>query len=301
MSYKNLKHFIDTLEKAGELIRVKEYVNPKFEITEITDRISKANGLALLFENTGTEFPLLINSMGSEKRMCLALGVKNLDDIGRQIEELLSHLMSHKDNMLDKLKLLPKLKEISEFMPKVKKGRGECQEVIMGIRNYELGIRNKFEKGIGEPDISKLPVLTCWYFDGGPFVTLPVVHTKDPETGTRNQGMYRMQVFEKDMTAMHWHLHKGAGYHYDKYNALGKKMPLTVTLGGDPVYTYVATAPLPDNFDEYMLAGFLRKKPVSLVKCLTNDLEVPSDADFVIEGYIDPEEDMILEGQYNPQ
>jgi 4-hydroxy-3-polyprenylbenzoate decarboxylase len=295
MPYKNLKHFIEALEKAGELIRIKEYVNPRLEITEITDRISKNNGPALLFENNGTAFPLLINAMGSEKRMCLALGVNSLDDIAKDIENLFAQFTSPREGLFDKLKLLPKLKEISEFMPKVKKGRGECQQVKMG--NGELRIENGV-KIIGSPDITKLPVLTCWIHDGGPFITFPVVHTKDPETGIRNQGMYRMQVFDKDGTAMHWHLHKGAGYHFDKHHSNGTKMPVTVTLGGDPVYTYVATAPLPDNLEEYILAGFLRKKAVSLVKCLTNELEVPADSDFVIEGYIDPEEDEFMEGPF---
>ena len=281
MAYKNLKHFIETLEKAGELVRIKEYVNPKLEITDIVDRIFKDNGPALLFENTGTDFPLLINAFGSEKRMCLAFGVESLDDIGNNIENLFAQFTAPREGFFDKLKLLPKLKELSQYMPKVKKGRGECQQEIME-----------------NPDITKLPVLTCWTHDGGPFITLPVVHTKDPETGMRNQGMYRMQVFDKDVSAMHWHLHKGAGYHFDKHHANGTKMPVAVTLGGDPVYTYVATAPLPDNFDEYILAGFLRKKAVSLVKCITNELEVPSDADFVIEGYIDPEEAKVMEGPF---
>jgi 4-hydroxy-3-polyprenylbenzoate decarboxylase len=141
-------------------------------------------------------------------------------------------------------------------------------------------------------------VLTCWPADGGPFITLPAVHTKDPETGIRNLGMYRMQVFGPELTGMHWHLHKGSAHHYNKYKAAGKRMPVSVTLGGDPAYTYAATAPLPENLDEYLLAGFLRKKRVELVKCLTNDLEVPYDVDFVIEGYVDPQEELILEGPF---
>jgi 4-hydroxy-3-polyprenylbenzoate decarboxylase len=206
--------------------------------------------------------------------MCLALGVDSFDNIAKEAMKFL--------NLKDyQLYQLYKLYKLSTYLPKVKKGKGECQDVIM--QNV---------------DIRKLPVLTCWPYDGGPFITLPVVHTKDPETDIRNQGMYRMQVFDKDLTGMHWHLHKGAGYHYDKYNAIGQKMPVAVTLGGDPVYTYVATAPLPDNFDEYILAGFIRKKAVNLVKCITNDLEVPEDADFVIEGYIDPEEDFVTEGPF---
>ena len=144
----------------------------------------------------------------------------------------------------------------------------------------------------------KLPVLTCWPFDGGPFITLPIVHTLHPETKIRNMGMYRMQVFDKETTGMHWHLHKNSAAHFRAYKKLGKRMPVTVTLGGDPVYTYVASAPLPENFDEYILAGFLRKKKVKLVKCITNDIEVPEDSDFVIEGYIDPNEEFVEEGPF---
>jgi 4-hydroxy-3-polyprenylbenzoate decarboxylase len=148
------------------------------------------------------------------------------------------------------------------------------------------------------PDLTRLPVLTCWPADGGPFITLPVVHTRDPLTGIRNQGMYRMQVFGPALTGMHWHRHKGSAHHFTKYKELGKKMPVSVTLGGDPAYTYAATAPLPENLDEYLLSGFLRKMKVDLVRCLTNDLEVPSDVDFVIEGYVDPEEEFIMEGPF---
>ena len=151
---------------------------------------------------------------------------------------------------------------------------------------------------MSDPDMSKLPVLTCWPADGGPFVTLPAVHTVDPETGAPNVGMYRMQVFEKNLTGMHWHRHKTGANHYEKYKKAGKKMPVAVALGGDPVYTYAATAPMPENVDEYLLAGFLRKKSVKLVKCLTNDLYVPEDADFIIEGFVDPAEDFIWEGPF---
>lgn len=281
MAYKNLQHFIQTLEEAGELIRIKEYVNPELEITEITDRISKQYGPALLFENTGYDFPVLINSMGNYKRMCMALGVENMDEISKEIEGLFKMLTGPKDNLLDKLKMLPKLGQISSWMPKVVSGKGECQEVVMK-----------------NPDMTKLPVLKCWPEDGGPFVTLPVIHTKDPLTGIRNVGMYRMQVFGPDLTGMHWHKHKVSARHYNEYKKLGQKMPVAVALGGDPVYTYAATAPLPDGIDEYMLAGFLRKKKVELVQCLTQDIQVPADADIIIEGYVDPEEDWIWEGPF---
>jgi 4-hydroxy-3-polyprenylbenzoate decarboxylase len=283
MAYKNLQHFIEILEQHNELIRIKTYVNPDLEISEIADRISKSNfNKALLFENTGTDFPVLINSMGSYKRMCMALGVSELDDVKDEIENLFKTLMKPKDNILEKLSMLPKLGQIASWMPKVKSGRGECQQVVMQ-----------------HPDIAKFPILKCWPQDGGNFITLPVIHTKDPHTNIRNVGMYRMQVFEKDLTAMHWHKHKVSARHFNEYKALGKLMPVAVALGGDPVYTYAATAPLPDNVDEYMLAGFLRKKKVELVKCITQpEIEVPADADIIIEGYVDPMEDLIWEGPF---
>lgn len=284
MAYKSLRAFVDELEKAGELQRVKTYVNPELEIAEITDRISKAGdrNKALLFENTGTSFPLLINSMGSDRRMCMALGVQHLDEVMNDIDGLLKKMSTPKSGLLDKLAMLPELGKFASYMPKVVGGRGACQEVVMAT-----------------PDLSKLPVLKCWPEDGGPFITLPAIHTKDPNTGMRNIGMYRMQVFDPTMTGMHWHRHKVSARHYNEYRKLGKRMPVAVALGGDPVYTYAATAPLPENVDEYMLAGFLRKKKVELVKCITQpEIEVPADADIIIEGYVDPTEELIWEGPF---
>lgn len=281
MAYNSLSEFVNLLEKEGELVRIKEYVNPELEITEITDRISKKNGPALLFENTGFEYPLLINALGSEKRMSLALGVNKLDDIAKEIEELFKTIATPKDSIIDKLKLLPQLGKIASWMPKMRSGKGECQAVV------ELN-----------PDITKLPVMKCWPEDGGPFITLPVINTMDPETHIRNVGMYRMQVFGPKLTGMHWHKHKVSAGHYNAYKRLGKKMPVAVVLGGDPVYTYAATAPLPPNVDEYILAGFLRKRKVELVKCITQEMWVPADADFVIEGFVDPQEEMIWEGPF---
>ncbi|GAB3412422.1 menaquinone biosynthesis decarboxylase [Niabella aquatica] len=296
MAYKDQQEFIKALEKAGELLRIKTYVNPHLEIAEITDRISKepGGGKALLFENTGYEFPVLMNAYGSEKRMCMALGVKELNDVAGNIEHLFKLLSSPKENILDKLKLLPKLGEFASWMPRVKKGRGECQQVILTEKPLPTG-----EPWGGLPDMGKLPVITCWPQDGGPFVTLPVIHTKEPNTGVRNVGMYRMQVFGPRLTAMHWHKHKVSAKHFNEYKKLGKKMPVAVALGGDPAYAYSATAPLPENVDEYMLAGFLRKKKVELVKCITQpEIEVPADADFVIEGYVDPNDEMLWEGPF---
>ena len=284
MAYKNLQQFIDILEREGELVRIKEYVNPKLEISEVTDRISKTNGggKALLFENTGYDFPVLMNAYGSERRMCLALGVNHLDDVAKEIESLFHLLASPKESIVDKLKLLPKLNQFASWMPRVINGRGDCQQVVMK-----------------EPDMNMLPVITCWPKDGGPFVTLPIIHTKDPNTNSRNVGMYRMQVFGPTLTGMHWHKHKVSAKHFNEYKKLGRKMPVAVALGGDPVYAYSATAPLPENVDEYMLAGFLRKKKVELVKCITQpEIEVPADADFIIEGYVDPNDELIWEGPF---
>ena len=284
MAYRNQDDFINALEREGELLRIKTFVDPRLEMAEITDRISKSGGggKALLFENTGFDFPVLMNAYGSEKRMCMALGVDRLDDIALEIEQLFKLLTKPKENILDKLSLLPKLNEFASWMPKIKKGRGACQEIILR-----------------DPDLSKLPVITCWPKDGGPFITLPIIHTKDIHTGIRNVGMYRMQILSPVTTGMHWHKHKVSARHYNGYKEAGKRMPVAVALGGDPAYAYSATAPLPENVDEYMLAGFLRKKKVELVKCITQpELEVPADADFVIEGYVDPGDELIWEGPF---
>jgi 4-hydroxy-3-polyprenylbenzoate decarboxylase len=211
----------------------------------------------------------------------MALGVSDMDEISKDIEMLFKEMTGPKVGILEKLKMLPKLGQIASWMPKVVSGKGECQQVIHR-----------------DPDMSMIPVMKCWPEDGGPFITLPVIHTKDPLTGIRNVGMYRMQVFEKQLTALHWHRHKVSARHFEEYKKLGQKMPVAVALGGDPVYTYAATAPLPDGIDEYMLAGFIRKKKVELVQCITQDVQVPADADIIIEGYVDPAEDYIWEGPF---
>ncbi len=283
MAFKDLSKFVEKLESLGELVRIKEFVNPVLEISEITDRVSKmpGGGKALLFENNGTGFPLLINAFGSEKRINVALGVDNLDDIGKEMEILFKNLTGPKTNLFDKFKMIPELGKIADFMPKLVSGRGASQEVVHS-----------------NPDLNIFPVLKCWPADGGRFITFPLVITKDPTNGIRNVGMYRMQVFEKDLTGMHWHKHKVGARHFNEYKQLGKKMPIAVVLGGDPILTYSATAPLPDNIDEFMLAGFLRKQNVKLVKAISQDIEVPADADIIIEGYVDPTEDFILEGPF---
>ena len=284
--YKSLRAYIEALEAAGELQRVSVRVDPEKEIAEITDRVAKlpGGGKALLFENTGTGFPVLTNMMGSDRRIAMALGAEGgLESIAARIGSLLKELTAPRVGIADKWKMLPLLGEMGRWMPRVKRGRGACQQLVWTGKEVDLG---------------RLPILKCWPWDGGRFVTLPLVHTVDPQTGIRNVGMYRMQVMGAACTGMHWHRHKTGARHYDIYRSLDKKMPVTVCLGGDPVYTYAATAPLPDNVDEYLLAGFLRERPVELVKCLTNELYVPADCDFVLEGYVDPREEKTVEGPF---
>ena len=280
-----LREFIGKLEAEGELIRVKTRVNTKFEICEITDRISKmeGGGKAILFENTGTDYPVLMNMMGSDRRMAMALGVDDLNRISERIDNLLKGALSPKNSLWDKLKMLPLLKDVAKWFPHKSSSRGECQEVVWRGEEARL---------------SRLPILTSWGCDGGPFITLPMVATVDPESGIPNLGMYRMQIFDDKTTGMHWHRHKTGARHYDAYKRLGRRMPVSVAIGGDPAYIYSATAPMPDNMDEMLLAGMLREKPVKLVKCLTNDLYVPADCDFVLEGYVDPAEDLTVEGPF---
>ena len=283
--YRNLQEFIEKLESAGELIRIGTQVSSVYEIAELTDRQAKSpgGGKALLFEKTDKSFPVLTNMMGSERRISMALGVEKPEDITIRIDSLLKQVTTPKDSISDQLKMLPLLGEVARWFPKKLKRKGECQQVILRGEEASLDL---------------LPILKSWGCDGGRFVTLPMVNTLDPQTGIRNVGMYRMQVFDSHTTGMHWHRHKTGARHYDGYKAAGKLMPVSVAIGGDPAYTYAATAPMPDNMDEYLLAGFLRKKPVKLVKCITNDIYVPDDCDFVIEGYVDPSEPLVVEGDF---
>ncbi|MFA6784841.1 MAG: menaquinone biosynthesis decarboxylase [Sphaerochaeta sp.] len=280
MAYKDLQDFIQKLEACGELKRVSREVDPYLEITEITDRVSKAGGPAVLFEHVkGSEYPVLMNAMGSYKRMAMALGVDSLETKKKEIEELITWAFSQAKS-IDIPSIIPKLSLFRAFFPKRVK-RAACQEIV--------------EK---EVDLYKLPVLTCWPQDGGPFFTLPLVFTKDPETGVSNVGMYRMQVFDKQTTGMHWHIHKDGSHFYQKYKSRGERMPVAVSLGGDPAITYAATAPLPEGIYEMLFAGFLRGKPVEMVNCLTVPLQVPSDSEFVLEGYVDPSEPLRTEGPF---
>jgi len=272
MAYKDLRAFLKILEERGLLKRIKVEVDPILEIAEINDRVVKAGGPALLFENPkGSRFPVLVNTFGSFERMCLALEVENLDDIGKRMLEFLEPEIPI--NLIEKLKALPKLKQLSDFIPKTVKS-GPCKEVIIK----------------DNPSLNIFPILKTWPQDGGRFITLPMVFTKDPETGIRNCGMYRMQVYDAKTTGMHWHIHKDGARHFRKAERLGKRLEVAVAIGSDPATIYSATAPLPEDIDEMLFAGFLRRAPVELIKCETVDLEVPANSEIVLEGYCNPGE-----------
>ena len=279
MPYNSLQDFVQALERAGELKRISHPVGAELEITEIADRVMKSSGPALLFENVaGKKIPLLINAFGSMKRMALALGVNNIEEIAREIEKLIQ--TRPPKSFKDKLSLLAELVRLAGIPPKIVKDAA-CQEVILR-----------------DPDLSILPVLTCWPGDAGPFITLPMVFTRDPRSGARNVGLYRMQIFDRRTTGMHWHLHKVGARHYQHQKEQNGRMELAACLGGDPAMIYAATAPLPDQIDEILFTGFLRKKGVELVKGVTVDAEVPANSDIVIEGYVDPSEPLRREGPF---
>ena len=281
-AYQNLGEFISELERAGELLRIKAPVSCDLEITHITDLASKAprGGKALLFENVReSRFPVLTNAFGSERRICMALGTDSLDGLARRIERFAR--IEPPKSLRQLAQLLPMGIDLIRFFPR-KTQKAPCQEVI--YRGDEI-------------DLSMLPVLKCWPGDGGPFVTLPVVITRSMETGRRNAGMYRLQIFDRNTTGMHWHIHKDGSNYFQEYRKARKRMPVAVAIGTDPAVTYAATAPLPRGIDEMILAGFIRKSPVQLARCVSVDLEVPAEAEFVLEGYVDPEE-LRLEGPF---
>lgn len=280
MAFKDIQAFMKKIEDKGQLKRITAEVDADLEITEITDRISKKVGPALLFENVkGSKYPVLINAMGSYERMSMALGVEKLDDIQEEISELIN--MQNYVKIPRLIKSVPRLFRLLSVFPWKLPVKGACQEVI------EL-----------DPDLSTIPVLKCWPDDGGKFITLPLVMTKDPDTGVQNTGMYRMQIYDKNTTGMHWHWHKDGREIYDKYRKLGGKMPVSVAIGCDPAITFSAISPLPKMIDEMMFAGYLRKWPVKMVKSITNDIYVPADAEFILEGYVDVNEPLRLEGPF---
>ncbi len=272
MAYRDLHEFITALERAGQLRRVRESVSPVLEITEIADRVVKAGGPALLFENVqGSEIPVLINAFGTLERMCLALGAPDLDAVAARVQDLLE--FKSPASLADKIRMLPKLADLAGFFPKTVRS-GPCQEVIL-TEGFSL---------------ADLPVLQCWPDDGGRFVTLPLVFTRDPATGKRNCGMYRLQLHDAATTGMHWQIHKGGARHYRESLGDGRRLEVAVAIGADPVVTFAATLPLPEDFDEMIFAGFLRGGPVEMVPCRTVDLEVPATAEIVLEGYVQPGE-----------
>jgi 4-hydroxy-3-polyprenylbenzoate decarboxylase len=271
VAYQDLREFIAALEREGELTRIRAEADPILEITEITDRVSKRFGPALLFEKPkGAKIPLLINAFGSSKRMAMALEAGSVDEVAGRIEGLLE--MKAPEGLLDKLKMLPKLQEIAGVFPTVVKD-GPCKEVIDR-----------------SPDLSKLPILKCWPDDAGRFITMGCVFTKSPVTSKRNCGMYRMQVYDERTTAMHWQTHKHGAWHATKARQAGERIPVAVAIGCDPAVVFSAIVPLPDDLDEMIFAGFVRRKPVEMVRCETVDLEVPAHAEIVLEGWVDPTE-----------
>jgi len=283
--YEDLQEFLKDLERKNFVHHIKEEVDCELEIAEITSRVLKKykeKGKVLFFENVRnnkkiSEIPVVTNIFGSTERIKIALNVENFESIGKEILKFLKF----KPSFFEKIEMLKNLKDVSSYFPENVKN-GVCKEVIINENDV---------------DLTKFPILKLWPKDGGRFITLPMVFTKDPETGIRNVGMYRMQVFDKKTTGMHWHIHKGGAEHYRKAERTNKRLDVAVVIGCDPVSMYAATAPLPKNFDEMIFAGFLRKRSVKMVKCETIDMEVPANAEIVLEGYVNPNEKR-LEGPF---
>ncbi|MBO8183299.1 MAG: menaquinone biosynthesis decarboxylase [Archaeoglobus sp.] len=273
MPYDSLRDFIDKLEAENELVRIKHEVDPILEMTVIAEKAVKAGGKALMFENPkGYDIPVLMNAFGTEKRMKMALEVDRFEEIG---ERLIGMTKVRPTGIIEGIKSFSVLKDAMSFIPKTVK-KGACKEVVE------------------EPDLSKFPILKCWPKDAGRFITLPVVITKDPETGEFNAGMYRMQVFDSKTTGMHWQIHKHGAEHFKK---AGDKLEVAVAIGVDPAILYASTAPLPLGLDEFMFAGFIRRERVKLVDCETVDLKVPADTEIVLEGYVKTDE-LKMEGPF---
>ena len=274
MSHRDLRDFIQALDRSGELLRIREPVNARLEVTEILDRAVKEGGPAVLFEKVeGFSVPVLGNALGSHRRMLMALGIAGYGEVDARIDAFFD--VKQPQGLLDKIKMLPQLAELASFLPKTVKG-GPCKEVVLGKGEFDL--------------TRDLPVCTCWPQDGGPFITLPMVFTKDRRTGKRNCGMYRMQVYDASTTGMHWQLHKHGAKHARQALAAGERIEVAVAIGSDPATYFSAAMPLPDDVDEMLLAGFIRKEAVEMVACETVGLEVPANSEFVLEGWVDPAE-----------
>lgn len=272
MPFEDLQELIQAFRSLGEIREIREPVDPRLEIAEIADRVVKKAGPALLFTNVvGSRIPVLINTFGTARRMALSLGAESLDAVAAEVAVMLEPEIP--TTLLGKLKMLPQLARLGDMAPEMV-SKAPCQEIVE----------------TANPSMAGLPILTCWPGDAGPYITLPVVVTKHPERGTRNLGMYRLQLFDERTLGMHWQLHKGGAHHFRETEGRGKRMEVAIALGADPIVTFAACAPLPDEVDELMLAGFLRKKKVPMVKCKTIETEVPASAQIILEGYVDPEE-----------
>ncbi len=311
MAFESYGGFLKLLEQAGELVRISQPVATELEITELANREMKkpGGGRALLFEKPAVNgqvspFPLAINCFGSPRRMAASLGASSVDELAAELGSLLK--AKPPTSFREALKLLGTAFELRHARPKLIK-TGPCKEVIHRFEAPPTRVEpwpaapevdRPTTFGSQPPTLLNLPIQKCWPLDGGRFITLPCVVTRDPDTGERNLGMYRIQIYDERTTGMHWQLQKVAARHGRRYYETGQRMPVAVFLGGDPAFTFCATAPLPDGLDEFLLAGYLRKQSVELVKCETNDLEVPANADFVIEGFIDPREPLRMEGPF---
>jgi 4-hydroxy-3-polyprenylbenzoate decarboxylase len=294
MAFRSFQDFVEQLDRAGELQRITEEVDTELVIAEWANREMKSpgGGKALLFEKSiingkTSAFPVAINTMGSRKRIAMALGVNDVADLAQEIQLILK--AKPPTDLREGFALLRQGIHLLHARPKHVK-EGACQEVVQILDSDQTSNNASAARTKPQTSLRDLPILKCWPKDGGRFITFPNVHTRDPESGARNVGMYRMQVFDEYTTAMHWQVHKVGARHGKVYYQRGERMPVAVTLGGDPALTFAATAPLPDGLDEILFAGFLRKKSVELVKCKTIEVEVPADADFVLEGFVQPGE-----------
>ncbi|HEY8469417.1 MAG TPA: menaquinone biosynthesis decarboxylase [Longimicrobiales bacterium] len=289
MAAKNLSEFLQDLERHGELVRVREPIAVRLEMTEIADRVMKSpgGGKALLFEKpvlddgSISDIPVAINLFGSWKRMAMALGVRDVSEHADRIAELLQPEIP--EGFWAKVQMLPRFARLAKVPPRPYRGEPPCQQIVL--------------EG-DDVDLRRIPVMTCWPGDAGPFITLPMVITRDPETGVQNVGCYRMQVTGPRTTMMHWQRHKGGAAHYRKYRERGERMPVVVALGADPATMYTPTAPLPPGIDEYLLSGFLRREPLLTATAKTADLRIPAEAEIVLEGYVDPAEPLGIEGPF---
>jgi 4-hydroxy-3-polyprenylbenzoate decarboxylase len=334
MAFDSFRDFVNALDKAGELKRISQPVATELEITEIADREMKLSGggKALLFEKPTingvvSPFPVAINTLGSHKRMAMSMGANSVDEVANELGALMK--AKPPTSFKEAIKLLSLALDLRHAKPKTVK-TGSCKDVILkfdappsrkepwpaapdilkvgqasslpSAESANAESSSSASRSLGRlevcPTLANLPILKCWPLDGGRFITLPCVVTRDPDTGERNLGMYRIQIYDDKTTGMHWQLQKVAARHGRRYYERGERMPVAIFIGGDPMFPFAATAPMPDGLDEFLLAGYLRKKSVEMIKCETNDLEVPANADFVIEGYIDPTEPLRDEGPF---